>query len=243
MPRRAGFAFGGVLLIALCAEAASFEVATIKPAVADSGNSSGEDGRNGVLVMYNVSLKRCIRYAYGVPEEQIERGPKWIDALRFDIRAKADHPAAEPELLTMLQPLLADRFKLAIHRDSRMVQGYALIAAKGGIKATLADPNRHSGGNGGRGFIDSTASPLSALTVRLTALLGRPVVDMTGDDRKFDVHLRWSPDETQPGTGQPGGEGPSLQTALQEQAGLKLQSRKVRVDELVVDHAELPSQN
>src|SRR5215472_3437640 len=119
----------GTLLL----HAASIEVATIKPAVPDAAGSSGEDGRNGVLKMWNVSLKRCIRYAYTIPEDQIVGGPGWIDERRYDILAKADQPAGEPELLTMLQPLLADRFKLELHRETRNVQGYELKVAKGGI--------------------------------------------------------------------------------------------------------------
>src|SRR6266853_5173363 len=191
-------------------QAASFEVATIKPAVPDAGGSSGEDGRRGVLKVYNVTLKRCIRYAYSIAEDQILGGPKWIDDLRYDIVAKADHPAGEPELLTMLQPLLADRFKLEFHHESRTLPSYALTVAKGGIRATVSDPSRHSGANGGRGFIDAVASPLSELTVRLSALLGRPVVDVTGDTRKFDLHLKWTPDDTQTGSDAATSDRPSL---------------------------------
>jgi uncharacterized protein (TIGR03435 family) len=233
-------ALSGLLLTTLVVQAASFEVATIKPAVPDAFGSSGEDGRQGVLRVYNVTLKRCIRYAYTMAEDQIVGGPKWIDDLRYDIVAKADHPAGEPELLTMLQPLLADRFKLEFHHESRTLQGYALTVAKGGIKANESDPDRHSGGNGGRGFIDAAASSVSALTIRLSTLLGRPVVDMTGETRKFDWHLRWAPDDAQADTDS---DKPSLFTALQEQLGLKLESRKVPVDVLVVDRAELPSDN
>jgi uncharacterized protein (TIGR03435 family) len=232
-----------LLLAATLLHAASFEVATIKPASPDEARISGEDGRNGVLKMWNVSLKRCIRYAYTIPEDQILGGPKWIDELGYDILAKADHPAGEPELLTMLQPLLADRFRLQLHHETRTVPGYTLTLAKGGIKATPADPSRHSGGNGGRGFIDSAASQLSELTIRLSALLGQPVVDMTGDNRKFDFHLRWTPDDTQTGADSAAPDRPSLFTALQEQLGLKLESGKVSADVLVVDHAELPTDN
>src|ERR1700722_8184938 len=119
---------------------------------------------NGILLKY-------IMYLYPIPEDQILGGPKWIDELRYDILAKADSPAGEPELLTMLQPLLADRFRLPLHHETRTVPGYTLTVAKGGIKATPADPGRHSGGNGGRGFIDSTGSQLSALTIRLSGML------------------------------------------------------------------------
>ncbi len=233
-------ALGSLLFATSLVRAASFEVASIKPAVPDAFGSSGEDGRNGVLRMYNVSLKRCIRYAYKIAEDQILGGPEWMDKTRYDILAKADHSAGEPELLTMLQPLLADRFKLQLHLETRTVPGYILTVAKGGIKAPLADPNRHSGGNGGRGFIDTSASQVSALTIRLAALLGRPVIDMTGDERKFDFHLRWTPDETLADAAS-SSDNPSLTTALREQSGLKLESRKVQADVLIVDRAELPS--
>jgi uncharacterized protein (TIGR03435 family) len=230
----------GLLFVVLVQRPASFDVATIKRAVPSA--ASGEDGRNGVLKMWNVSLKRCIGYAYNIPEDQILGGPKWIDELRYDILAKVDHSVDEPELLKMLQPLLADRFKLKLHQETRLMPGYILTVAKGGIKATVADPNRHSGGNGGRGFIDSRAGQLSGLTIRLTTLLGRPVLDMTGDKRKFDFHLQWNPEETLPGGGS-ASDYPSLITALQEQLGLKLESKKVNADILVVDQAELPSEN
>jgi uncharacterized protein (TIGR03435 family) len=232
-----------LLLTTLLLQAASFEAATIKPAVPDASGSSGEDGRQGMLRVYNVTLKRCIRYAYAIAEDQILGGPKWIDDLRYDILAKANHPAAEPELLTMLRPLLADRFKLEFHYESRDLPGYALIAAKDGIRAPVSDPNRHAGADGGRGFIDAAASPLSELTIRLSALLGRPVVDITRDTRKFDIHLRWTPDDTPPSADSVTPDRPSLFTALQEQLGLKLESKKVPVDVLVVDRAELPSDN
>jgi uncharacterized protein (TIGR03435 family) len=190
--------------------AGSFEVASIKPAGPDEAGISGEDGRNGLLKMWNVSLKRCIRYAYKIPEDQILGGPKWIAELGYDIVAKADQPASEPDLLTMLQPLLTDRFRLQLHRETRTVPGYTLTVAKGGLKATLSYPNSHSGGNGGRGFIDATASTFTSLTIRLSVLLGRPVVDMTGDNRRFDLHLRWTPDDAQAGTDSAAPDRPSL---------------------------------
>lgn len=143
----------------------------------------------------------------------------------------------------MLPQLLTDRFRLQLHHETRTLPGYTLTVAKEGIKATPADPTRHSFGNGGRGFIDAGASPLKALTIRLSALLGRPVIDMTGDKRKFDFHLKWTPDDAQTGADSATPDRPSLFTALQEQLGLKLESGKVSADVLVVDHAELPSEN
>ncbi len=232
-----------LLFAATLLAAASFDAATIKPASPEEAPYSGEDGRNGVLKMWNVSLKRCIRYAYKIPEDRILGGPKWIEELSYDILAKADHPAAEPELLTMLQPLLADRFRLQVHHETRTVSGYTLTVAKGGIKAELADPARNPSGNGGRGFFDVMAAPPSTLTFRLSALLGRPVIDMTGEKRRFDFHLRWTPDDAPAGGDFGARDAPALLTALQEQLGLKVESGKVSAEVLVVDHAESPTDN
>jgi uncharacterized protein (TIGR03435 family) len=209
----------------------------------DAAGSSGEDGRNGFLKVYNVTLKRCIRYAYGMPETQIVGGPKWVDDIRYDITAKADQPISEPELLKMLQPLLADRFKLVVHREMRLVAGYALTAAKDGIKAEVSDPNSPSGGNGARGRIDTRGTQMSALVLRLSELLQRPIADQTFDTRKFNFHLRWSPDVAPLGAETVASDGPTIFTALEEQLGLKLVPQRVEAEVLVIDRAELPSAN
>jgi len=222
----------------------SFQVATIKPAVPDAAGSSGEDGRRGLLKVYNVTLKRCIRYAYNMPETQILSGPKWVDEIRYDIMAKADGPIPEAELLKMLQPLLADRFKLQFHRERRLVAGYAVTVAKSGVIAKVSTlPEGRSGGNGGRGWIRSVGAPFSALVIRLSDLLQRPVVDNTQDARRFDFDLRWSPDVEPLGAASTASDGPSLFTALEEQLGLRLVAQRVQADVLVIDHAELPSEN
>jgi uncharacterized protein (TIGR03435 family) len=229
MPRMPALALRLCLLLAaaLSLAATTFEVASIKPAIPDAFGSSGEDGKNGLLKVYNVNLRRCIRYAYGVP----------------DITARADQPVAEPQLLTMLQPLLADRFKLTLHRETRQVAGYILTAAKGGIKAAVSAPDGRLGANGGRGRIDTVGTGVSELIIRLSDLVQQPVVDKTQDTRKFDFHVRWSPD-TAPGGAEPvASEGPSLSTALEEQLGLRLVSQQVLAEVLVIDHAELPSAN
>ena len=233
-----------VLFVAMLgAGQTAFEVASIKPAVPDAGGSSGEDGRNGLLKVYNVSLRRCIKYAYKIPETQVLGGPKWVDDLRYDITARADRPASEPELLRMLQPLLADRFKLTFHRELRLIAGYTLVMANGGITAKVADASPRSGANGGRGWIDTVGTPVSELVIRLSELLQRPVVDKTRDTRRFDFHLRWTPDSPPAGAEPSASDGPSIFTALEEQLGLKLVSQKVEAEVFVIDHAELPSAN
>jgi uncharacterized protein (TIGR03435 family) len=85
--------------------------------------------------------------------------------------------------------------------------------------------------------------PDVAAGTRLSAILGRPVVDRTGESRLFDIHLRWTPDDAQTGPILAGPDGPSIFTAVQEELGLKLVSQKAPVDVLVIDRAELPSAN
>ncbi|HEY4087436.1 MAG TPA: TIGR03435 family protein [Bryobacteraceae bacterium] len=232
-----------IVSVAALAQTASFEAVTIKPAGPEETGIFGGDGRNGVLKLWNMTLRGMIGDAYAVPGSLVIGGPPWIRQAGYDVLAKADQPLAERELYAMLPTLLADRFQLKVHRESRTVSGYALMVAKGGILAKVSDPARHSSSNGGTGFIDSAGNGWGALAKRLTVLLGRPVVDKTGDARHFEFHLRWTPDEVLAGGASPNPEAPSLVTAIREQLGLKVEAKKVQVSVIVVDHAEPPSAN
>ena len=120
-------------LAAQRAAAPSFEAASVKPASPDA-TDFGVDEDTGLLRIEAQTLRAIVRVAYGVNDSQVAGGPKWTDSDRFDIVGKADGPAGHHELLAMLQNLLADRFKLAIHRETRTAQGYGLMVAKGGVK-------------------------------------------------------------------------------------------------------------
>ena len=256
-----------------------FEVASIKP---------NKSGTNMIRLMFtpsglsgtNVTLAMLIRTAYGVEENQISGGPSWLKSDHYDIDAKMDSPTADAlhklaedqgrlARQHMLQALLADRFKLAVHHDSKELSIYALVVAKNGPKLHEAKPgdtypNGIKGPDGvgrggimrmGRGQLTGQALPLSALARLLTDQLGRTVVDKTGLPGNYDFTLQWTPDESQgamfrgPDTGPQGSapsadpSGPSLFTALQEQLGLKLESQKGPVETYVIDHAEKPSEN
>ena len=204
----------GVVSLTALAQTASFEAVTIRPAGPEEAGISGGDGRNGVLKIWNMSLRGLVGNAYSVPGSLVIGGPPWIGEAGYDI-----------------------------HRESRTVSGYTLTVAKGGVLAKVSDPERHSSSNGGPGFIDSAGNGWGALAKRLTVLLGRPLVDETGDARHFEFHLRWTPDEVLAGAASPNPEAPSLLTALREQLGLKIEAKKVQVSVIVVDHAEPPSAN
>ena len=238
-----------VQLLLLCAlsiwaQPATFDAASIKPSTAEAG-SSGVDTDKGLLRMQNVTLRRCIMSAYSLPERQILGGPKWIDDLRYDIIARTSGTDGGVDLMAMLQTLLAERFRLSLHHEAQSLAGYSLTAAKGGLKATPSPSDADgSSTSGGKGRLDAKGATMSRLAMKLSNLLGAPVVDMTEEARKFDFSLRWVPDQMLAGSGASDAPtGPSLFTALQEQLGLKLEARKVPVEVLVIDHAEPASEN
>jgi len=169
----------------------------------------------------------------------------------------------------MLQDLLADRFQLKAHRETKELPVYELLVARGGPKLkvsedqTPADPPSFTGQpvnatprgafGFGSGVVDSRAVPLSRLTEFLRLPLGRHVVDKTGLSGLFDITLRWDPKseqasttfEVSPGAPPPlrDASGPSLFTALQEQLGLRLRAARDPIDVIVIDSLQRPTEN
>lgn len=227
-----------------------FEVASIKPSAPGQRGFSVSPSAGGRLNARNITLKRLIAAAYHVQDFQISGGPKWIDSDPFDIVAKAEgnQNLTEHQLLDLLKPLLADRFQLAFHKDTKQVPRYVLIVAKGGskLKEVKADgaPDLNIRG---RRLVNSHRAPVSQLVEVLSWVLGRVVVDQTGLAGVYDYKLEWTPDDlqaTEPGSASTSGEsGNSLFSAIQEQLGLKLEPQKGPVEMLVVDRAEKPVEN
>ena len=232
--------------------APAFEAASIKPSKAEPGSSSGITTRKGSISARNVTLKRCIRGAYDVQESQIV-GPKWVDLDRYDIDAKAAGPSGDRDLMAMLQSLLADRFGLAFHRETRELPGYALVVGKNGLKAKRSQPDAESRSSSSREAIDAQACSMRRLAQKLSEVIHVPVADLTGVAGEFDFQLKWTPDDMQarpPSDGNKPGNapadlanGPSVFAALQEQLGLRLEPRKVPTEVLVIDRAEKASEN
>jgi uncharacterized protein (TIGR03435 family) len=250
-----GLLASGVLLLAARAFAqtappSAFEVASIKPSRAEPGSVSGVTSERGRIIARNVTLRRCIRGAYNVPETQVLGGPKWIDDERYDIEAKAAGPAGDHDLMIMLQSLLAERFKLVFHREKRLMPGYALVVGRGGLKAQRSAPDAPSFTHSRRGGIDAQASTMANLAQKLSDAVHLPVADFTAIEGPFDFKLQWTDDAQakppsagdKPGT-VPVDAGPSIFAALQEQLGLKLESRKVPTEVLVIDRAVKASEN
>src|SRR5581483_7880362 len=181
-----------------------------------------------------VTLRRCIRSAYSIPDSRIIGAPAWADEDHFQIDAKAIGPAEDEELMTMLQGLLADRFKLAIHKEHRPAQGYALSVNRGGIKlkpSSAAQPSVVAH----HGSLDATGYSMPELAKKLSDTLHVPIEDKTKLSGRYDFKLEWSPEMISTG--------PTIFKAVQGQLGLSLQPKKISVELIVIDHVERPTPN
>src|SRR5262249_10521627 len=217
----------------------AFETASIKPSKSNEG--SDIDTSLGYF-RGDGTLKSFIRGAYGVTNEQIDGGPKWVDQDRYDIEARADGPARSPELLQMLQTLLADRFKLEFHRTSKVTSGYALVIAKGGLKIEQVPEGDSHSTSSSRGSMTVKNVQFTRFAAGLSRALQVPVSDETGNSGFFSFTLTFAPESSALSTSgsDAGNGGTSIFTAVQEQLGLKLEPRKVSIELLVIDRAEKP---
>jgi uncharacterized protein (TIGR03435 family) len=240
--------------------AAAFDVVSIKPAKPDAVGSSS-NSNNESFTTTNSTLKSLMEYdAYQIPRSQIFGIPPALEKAAFDIQAKLDPEVyarikkldSEQRRLQwqgILQQMLADRFKLAVHTETRQLPVYALVIAKGGPKLESAKDTKGSSRSASTERLKATGVTTEDLAKSLTRILsnevGRVVVDQTGLTGKYDLTLKWTPDNAPPPmlNGEPDTSAPSIFTAVQEQLGLKLESTKAPVQVLVVDHAELPSEN
>jgi uncharacterized protein (TIGR03435 family) len=293
---------------------ATFDVASVKPAapsvngmirVRMAGGPGSPDP--GQINYSNVSLKNVLMSAYNVKGYQLS-GPAWLDSERFDIVAKIPKGATKEQFQQMLQNLLAERFKLKLHRETKELPVYALVIAKTGLKmkespkedpaasAAAAPPDAGAFGgaeprmrvgkdgmpqlppggpgrggmmmmnNGGKMKMQANKQKVTQIAEMLANQLGRPVLDQTGLTADYDFALEYAPDEMM--RGGPGmmappapapdgggggggaapsaseGGGPTVMTALQEQLGLKLESKKGPIALLVIDSLEkVPTEN
>ena len=232
--------------LSLAQRAPAFEVASIKPSIAEPGSGSGIATGIGRLTGRNVTLKRCMRSAYNVPESQVFGGPKWIDEDRYDIDAMAAGPAGDRDMMPMLETLLAERFKLVFHRETRPLPGYALVVGKKGLAARRSLPGASSVSASTRRSIEAKGCDMGCLSRKLAEVLHVPVSDSTTIKGEFDFKLEFLPEdlEAKPASaGDATAPGLSIFAALEEQLGLKLEARKVPMRVLVIDSAEKASEN
>jgi uncharacterized protein (TIGR03435 family) len=224
-------------LIVLAGSAAAqpaFDVASVKADASETGVSRIKIG-SGNVIIENVSLRRLISMAYDIPDSRqyLLSGPDWMENEHFDISAKYNPTIKDDDVPPMLLGLLTDRFKLAAHRETRQISGYALLVGKNGPKLKPA-VSPQPGFLTLSGHAEGTSVSMPDLADRLsrsTFQLDRPVVDFTGLTGRYDLTLDWVP--TDP-----------IFSALEEQLGLKLEARKMPLEVLIVDHADkVPSAN
>jgi uncharacterized protein (TIGR03435 family) len=241
----------------------AFEVATIKPTKDVGGGFQFFFTPNGISIK-GVRMQMLLRKAFGVENDRIFGAPGWVRSDRYDIEAKvAESDAPKLDSLTfdqrelMLRALLADRFNLKVHHETRELPVYVLAIAKGGPKLKASKPDDPDANTRmGRGKVEAQGLSLENLIEFLSQQLGRTILDKTGLTGTYDFILHWTPDDAPPQIaagpegGQPGNggapqtdAGPSLITALDEQLGLKLESQKSPLDVIVVDHVDRPSEN
>jgi uncharacterized protein (TIGR03435 family) len=243
-----------------------FEAASIKPS-APIGMGMVNIGMQmlpgGRISMTGVTPKILIQQAYGVRDFQIVGGPQWLGSERYDITAKPEGAASPEQVKVMIQGLLADRFKLQFHRETKELPTYALVVAKGGPKFSASKPEEGpSEGSDkpkgprimmkGRGQFEIEGAPVTALATQLSQVVGRSVIDKTELSGNYDFKLEWTPDESGRGMVKEAGgdrpspadtQGPSIFTAVQDQLGLKFESTKGPVEILVIERAEKASEN
>jgi uncharacterized protein (TIGR03435 family) len=224
-------------LIAFAQARPTFEVATIKPGNPEiHGTMTGTPP--GRVTLTNITLREAVRLAYHLNEPELFGGPKWVDSEHYDIEGKEATRVPRDQAMLMLQSLLAARFKLVIHRETRELPVYALTIARGGPKMpTAAAP--FSGSSSGPRNLTAKGATIDSFARMLADLLMRPVLDRTGLEGAYDIKLDFAPPEGAADDAP----APSLFTAIQEQLGLKLEATKGPVEVLVIDSAEKPDGN
>jgi uncharacterized protein (TIGR03435 family) len=231
----------------LFAQTPAFEVASVKQNRSGELSISIRQRPGGGFIAHNAPLRMLLTHAYNIKPHQLSGLPAWTSDARFDIEAKADG-ASPAQVRQMLQTLLAERFRLAAHRETREQPIYTLVVAKGGprLRESKAETTQMDGK--GPGQIAAEKVPMAMLARSLQNILERSVVDETGLTGEYDFELNWLPDrlaEPRPGDEPRPADisGPSIFTALQEQLGLRLQAAKGPVEIVVVDRVERLTEN
>ncbi len=236
----------------------SFEVVTIKPGIPNSpGKNIGFRGRH--FVGRNFNVDDLIALSYGMHTKQIIGAPEWFNTELFDIDGVPDVegvPSQKQEDM-MMAKLLADRFGLKFHHEQRELSVFAITVAKSGPKMTVSTV----GPDDGIGFGFRKLGDLSVHNMTITdfakwmqaSVMDRPVVDQTRLKDRYDFQLKWTPDDSQFAQFRTTGAvahnaddpnaPPALNTAIQEQIGLRIEPVKAMDDVIVIDHADHPSPN
>jgi len=249
-----------LLRLACFGQTAGFEAASIKPAAPVEGHQqyhmtvTADPGR---ITFGNASLTDLIRTAYGVSAFQV-KGPEWMATQKFDVMVKLPDGSSREQVPEMLRALLTARFRLAAHHAQEVLPGVAMVVAKGGPKLTAAAAEGERSGwsrsftADGTMHVEAKAMSMRALADLVASFLAYPVVDMTGVSGEYDLGLDFSPEDLVKGSNAAGvidresqndQTGSSVPASL-KRVGLRLESRKLPLEVIVVDRLEkVPSEN
>jgi uncharacterized protein (TIGR03435 family) len=231
------------------AQPPSFEVASVKSSPPGGFGSAFGGLHRGTFSATNVPLRKVLAAAYGLSEPRVV-GPDWLDKNRFDIVAKSPKDVPDSDVKPMLQALLKERFKLAVHMETREMSVYNLVVAKGGVKMPVYPardwaPVRPNDDRNIRGFpMVRAALPTSQFVDMLATIVNRPVLDKTGLTRRYSIFLSYAQITPQADDKVQEFGPPDIFLAIQEQLGLKLERGKDHLEVVVIDHIEpIPSEN
>jgi uncharacterized protein (TIGR03435 family) len=232
----------------------AFDVVSVKPTTVGPGEMLIRPMPGGqTYIARNVPLRLMIKAMYRITDSQIVGGADWIDTEHYDIDAKVDRPSTVDQLHEMFRTLLADRFQLQFHRETRLASAYVMTGVKSGAKLKLSEGHEQFDvpiKPDGAGRMVGTRVPMSYLAWFLSQQLDAPVVNDTRLDGYYDFTAWLSPERSAGLLVVADSSGERRQTwtegvivALREQLGLTLQQRKAPVEVFVIDHAARPEAN
>jgi uncharacterized protein (TIGR03435 family) len=240
----AALTIASTTLLAQEPAAPAFDAVSIK--INRSGEQGGTSrGQPGRYVGVNVTLMRLVRLAYR-PISEFDGGPEWKDRDHFDVEAATGANPSQEQMLAMMRTMLADRFKLRAHTETRALPVYelSLLRPDGRLGAgltrvgdTCAAPIK-CGFTLQDGVLKGTG-PVAGIAGEL-GIAGRRTVDRTGLAGVYSIELRWSPDNV---AGLPADAPPEIFTAIREQLGLRAQAATAPTEVLVIDSAARPDEN
>jgi len=230
----------------VAAQTAVFDVASVKPNLDVDSRLRMQFLPGGKFTATAATLPALVRHAYGVRDIQVTGARGWMTSDRFDITAASEAASGklpEEQLRRMLQALLAERFQLKLHKESKEMPIYALVVGKSGAKLKPLNGSHAPFARTGRGLAVLYTSTMWGLAGFLTNSAGRMVVDETGLTGEYDIGLEFMPERLNGAPPPDGDSGPTIFAAVQEQLGLKLEARKGPVEIIVIESAERPSGN
>jgi uncharacterized protein (TIGR03435 family) len=222
--------------------APAFEVASVK---AVQNSKTWAIRRVDAQLYRSVSnVMQTLTWAWKVKNYQVLNAPAWLGQERFEISATLGRPASDDQVRLMMQGLLAERFKLKLHRETRETPVYALVTGKSGpkfVEAPIGAPEEGRGVNIVSGKMIARDATMPELVDVLTTNLDRPVIDQTNLTAHYDFDLTWDQPDV-PGASAWTPIGPAIFTPIQS-LGLRLEAQEVSVEMLVIDSVSRPSEN